>query len=124
MSFLSERLFRGACPAARALSAHGRTRMFSSTAALCKSPTETVKDGLKSVDRAVSDNVVLPGLDAAAKAKDATQNMTKRDVKGKAEQVKGQAKGAANQAAGTAQGTASEMAGKAKGTAEEIKSKM
>lgn len=30
-----------------------------------KNPTETVKDGLKTVDRTVTDNVVLPGLEAA-----------------------------------------------------------
>jgi len=41
------------------------TRAFTTSFAAQKSATEAVKDGAKKVDRTVSDNVVLPGLDAA-----------------------------------------------------------
>ncbi|KAF4508518.1 hypothetical protein G6O67_004883 [Ophiocordyceps sinensis] len=119
MTFLSGKLVRLAGPASRlaATRAAAAPRAFGTSAAVWKSATETVKDGLKAVDRTVSENVVIPGLDAAAKVKEAAQNMTKGEVKGevkgKAQEMKGQAKGAAQEAAG-----------KAKGTAEEVKRKM
>jgi hypothetical protein len=41
------------------------SRPFTTTLIQQKTAKDSVKDGLKSVDRAVSDNIVLPGLDAA-----------------------------------------------------------
>ncbi|KAG5981390.1 hypothetical protein E4U55_002977, partial [Claviceps digitariae] len=64
MSFLTERMVRAALPLGRSMAVRA-PRVFSTSPALRKTPTESVKDGLKSVDRAVTDNVVLPGLDAA-----------------------------------------------------------
>ncbi|PHH62903.1 hypothetical protein CDD81_6621 [Ophiocordyceps australis] len=145
MSFITKKLVGAAIPASRAFSVQA-PRAFGTSAVLSKSATETVKDGLKTVDRTVSDNVVLPGLDAAAKAKEKVESMTakeakgevkgtaqemKGEAKGKAEEVKGQVKGAAQEAAGKAQevkgqakGAAQQAAGKVKGAAEEVKQKM
>lgn len=63
MSFLSEKFLRLAVPASRL--AATAPRAFTTSVAARKSAADSVKDGLKSVDRTVSDNVVLPGLDAA-----------------------------------------------------------
>ncbi|KAM4056587.1 hypothetical protein HRG_003457 [Hirsutella rhossiliensis] len=123
MSFLSEKFVRLAVPASRLAAvrtAAAAPRAFTTSAAVRKSPTETVKDGLKAVDRTVSDNVVIPGLDAAAKAKDVAQNMTKGDAKGKAQEMKGKAQ----EMKGQVKGAAHETAGKAKGAAEEAKRKL
>lgn len=69
MSFLTERSLRSALPVARRALAVRQTalprRAFSTSLRLRKSPADSVKDGLKTVDRAVTDNVVLPGLEAA-----------------------------------------------------------
>lgn len=67
MTFLSGKLVRLAGPASRlaATRAAAAPRAFGTSAAVWKSATETVKDGLKAVDRTVSENVVIPGLDAA-----------------------------------------------------------
>jgi hypothetical protein len=64
MSFLTERTMRVALPMCRTMLVQG-PRAFGTSVAMRKSPTETVKDGLKTVDRTVTDNVVLPGLEAA-----------------------------------------------------------
>lgn len=40
-------------------------RAFTTSFAAQKTATEAVKDGAKKVDRTVSDNIVIPGLDAA-----------------------------------------------------------
>lgn len=64
MSAVSGRFVRLAVPVSRALTVQG-PRTFTTSAVARKSATETVKDGLKSVDRAVSDKIVIPGLDAA-----------------------------------------------------------
>ncbi|OAA45376.1 hypothetical protein NOR_03165 [Metarhizium rileyi] len=126
MSFLSERAVRSAAPMCRAMMVQG-PRAFSTCLALKKSPTETVKDGLKTVDRTVTDNIVLPGLEAAASAGskvkegvDAVSHGSKgkaAQMEGKAEELKGKAKGAAAEAEGKAKG-------KAKGMAENIKKQL
>lgn len=64
MSFLAERAVRSAVPMCRTIMVQA-PRAFSTSVAMRKNPTETVKDGLKTVDRTVTDNVVLPGLEAA-----------------------------------------------------------
>ena len=64
MSFLTERAIRSAAPLCRLAVPHAQ-RAFATSALLRKSPTESVKDGLKTVDRTVTDNVVLPGLETA-----------------------------------------------------------
>ncbi len=50
----------------RALVVPASRRTFITSPVYCKTATETVKDGLKKADRAVSDNIVLPGIDAAS----------------------------------------------------------
>ncbi|UNI17464.1 hypothetical protein JDV02_003805 [Purpureocillium takamizusanense] len=138
MSFLTERVLRLATPAASRVAAVVTTTsrttttittpraaaLFSTTSPASKTPTEAAKEGLKKADRAVSDNILVPGLDAAAKAKDAAQNMTKDQAKGKAEELAGQAKGEAQEIKGQAKGAAHEAAGKARGAAEEVKRKL
>jgi len=72
-------------------------RPFSTTFVQQKTAKDSVKDGLKSVDRAVSDNVVLPGLDAAVDAKEKIQDKTGTG-KAKAEELKAKAKVGAEEA--------------------------
>ncbi|KAK3187515.1 hypothetical protein K4F52_003571 [Lecanicillium sp. MT-2017a] len=117
MSFLIEATTRRVATALpRASIAAHAPRAFSTSIVHQKSATETVKDGLKSVDRAVSDKLV-DGLDVAESAKNkaqaAAEAVKHSSAKGKAEELKGQAKGAA-----------AEAEGKAKGAAEELKKKM
>merc|ERR1712169_155241 len=81
------------------------TRAFTTSFAAQKSATEAVKDGAKKVDRTVSDNVVLPGLDAAESAKEKLKG-SEAKAEGTAEKMKGQAKGAAAEAEGKAKGAA------------------
>ncbi|TLD33598.1 hypothetical protein PspLS_01010 [Pyricularia sp. CBS 133598] len=96
---------------------------FTTGSILNKTPTESVKDGLKKVDRAVSDKLV-DGINVAAnvgqKAKEVTEDMTSSEAAGKASELAGEAQGKASQLAGQAQGKASEMAGQAKGKAAEV----
>ncbi|KAG5998707.1 hypothetical protein E4U54_002132 [Claviceps lovelessii] len=137
MSFLTERVLRAALPLGRGLAVQA-PRAFSTSPALRKTPTETVKDGMKSVDRAVTDNVVLPGLDAAVsagtKVKETAESVTKGNkgkaeelkgqAQGKVEELKGQAQGKAAEVKGAVKGAAAETRGKAKGAAEEMKKKL
>ncbi|KAK1981322.1 hypothetical protein LZ30DRAFT_823154 [Colletotrichum cereale] len=101
-------------------------RSFTTTVPAQKSATETVKDGLKTVDRKVSDKLV-DGIDAGAnvaeKVKQAVPNTT-GEAKGKAQELKGEAKGKANELSGQAKGKANELAGKAQGTADQVKKNM
>ncbi|KAK2030136.1 hypothetical protein LX32DRAFT_638505 [Colletotrichum zoysiae] len=101
-------------------------RSFTTTAPVQKSPTEAVKDGLKTVDRKVSDKLV-DGIDAGAnvaeKVKKVVPNST-AEAKGKAEELKGEASGKTSELSGQAKGKASELAGKAQGTAEQVKKSM
>ncbi|POR36960.1 Uncharacterized protein TPAR_02847 [Tolypocladium paradoxum] len=97
MSAVSGRFLRLAVPVSRTFTVQA-PRAFTTSAVVRKSASETIKDGLKSVDRAVCDKIVIPGLDAAARVKEGAKKMTKGQAAGKAEQLKGQAKGAAEQA--------------------------
>ncbi|PNY24952.1 Uncharacterized protein TCAP_05114 [Tolypocladium capitatum] len=107
MSFVSEKFIRLAVPVSRALTVQA-PRALTTSAVVRKSASETVKDGLKSVDRAISDNVIIPGLDAATKVKEGAEKVAKRQAAGKAERLKGKA----------------ECAEQAKGTAEQAKNKL
>lgn len=68
MSFLTKtsNLARTAAVSATRLPATytAQQRYFSVTPFAQKTATESVTDGLKKVDRAVSDNIVLPAVDA------------------------------------------------------------
>jgi hypothetical protein len=54
--------------ALRSAAARPSPRLFSTAAVYQKSATETVKDGLKAVDRTVSD-VAVKGIDAGSKCR-------------------------------------------------------
>jgi len=141
MSFLTEAATRRIATTlqapSRALANAAPRATFSSTVKLQRTPVEAAKDTLHSVDRAVSDKLVDGiniGSTVASKVKEATENVTAGDIKGKANEMgatasgkashlAGQAKGAAAEMTGKAKGTASEMAGKAEGTAEQWKGK-
>ncbi|KAG8409813.1 hypothetical protein J3458_018894 [Metarhizium acridum] len=122
MSFHTVRAVRSAVPMCRTIMGQA-PRAFSTSVAMRKSPTETVKDGLKTVDRAVTDNVVLPGLEAAATAgskfKHGAETVA-HESKGKAAEMEGKAE----ELKGKAKGAAAEAEGKAKGTAEKIKNQL
>jgi len=96
--------------------ARSSPRLFSTSILQQKSATDTVKDGLKSVDRAVSD-VAVAGIDKGVELKDKAAEAVGVDSK---ESLKG----TASQVTGEAKGKAAEVSGKAKGKAEEIKGKM
>lgn len=126
MSFLIETISRrmAVAPISRvAVASASRTRTFTTSIAARKSATETVKDGLKTVDRAVSDKIV-DGIDAGENA--ATKaKQTAGDVLGQASseasKLEGEAAGKASELKGQAKGAAHEAAGKAQGTAEKVK---
>jgi len=90
-------------------------RCFSTAIAHQKSVTDSAKDGLKKVDRAVSDTIVA-GIDKGVEAKDKAAAAAGVETK--------KAEGEASAMAGQAKGKASEVAGQAKGKAEEMKGKM
>ncbi|KAG6010539.1 hypothetical protein E4U21_005890 [Claviceps maximensis] len=123
MSFLTERVLRTALPLSRGMIVQA-PRAFSTSLALRKTPTESVKDGLKTVDRVVTDSVVLPSLDAAVsagtKVKKGAEAVTKGN-KGKVEELKGQAEGKVEEIKGQAEGKVEELKGKAQGKAKELK---
>ncbi|KAI6780227.1 uncharacterized protein J7T54_003006 [Emericellopsis cladophorae] len=128
MSAIAAVTARRAAALPRAAIAFHAARPFSTTVIQHKSATESVKDGLKSVDRAVSDKIVV-GLDAAAAAKEKAEKVTGKaegaaeELKGDAQQVKSQAKGEANETKGDLAGKAQELKGEAKGKAAELKGK-
>ncbi|CAG9941166.1 unnamed protein product [Clonostachys rosea f. rosea IK726] len=103
-------------------------RTFTTSLANQKTATESVKDGLKKVDRVVSDNIAIPAVDAVAAArdiaKDGVDKISHSNPAAQAEELKGQAKGKANELGGRAKGAAKEAEGKAKGAAEEFKQKL
>ncbi|KAH8773655.1 hypothetical protein F5883DRAFT_548251 [Diaporthe sp. PMI_573] len=130
MSFLTEMTFRRMATISRTAARSSNftstapRAAFSTTVQLQKNPVDATKDGLKKVDRVVSDKLV-DGIDigvaAKDKVKDATSKVSGGDVKGKAAELKGEAKGKAqelkgdaNQAAGQAKGKAAELKGEAK----------
>jgi len=111
-------------------------RAFSTQQPLFKTPLEAGKDALKTVDRAVSD-VAIKGLDAgetatnkiketvgavAGQAEEAS-NMSKGEMKGKAQELAGEAKGKASELSGKTSGKASELGGKAQAKAGELEGK-
>merc|ERR1711964_645511 len=106
-SFLT---WRTVTRATRAPATSFAPRAFPTTFVARKSVTESVKDGVKTVDRKVSDVLV--------------EGMSSSEMKGKANEVAGEAKGKANEVAGEAKGKANELAGEAKGKKEELKGKM
>jgi len=102
-------------------------RAFSTSVAMRKTPTESVKDGLKTVDRTVTDNIVLPGLEAAASAGSKIKqgaDAVSHGTKGTAAEVQGKAEGKAEELKGKAKGAAAEAEGKAKKVAEDVKSQL
>jgi len=101
--------------AVKSSAARSSPRLFSTSITQQKSATETVKDGLKSVDRAVSD-VAVAGIDKGVEIKDQAASAIGVETK--------KAEGTASQVAGEAKGKAAELSGQAKGKAEEIKGKM
>ncbi|KAI1609324.1 hypothetical protein EDD37DRAFT_653711 [Exophiala viscosa] len=100
---------------ARASALRQSPRLFSTTLIQQKSPVDSAKDTLKSVDRAVSDAAVS-GIDKGVEIKD--------KVKAAAGVETSKAEGKASEVAGEAKGKAAELKGQAKGKAEEIKGKM
>ncbi|KAI6715344.1 hypothetical protein JHW43_002086 [Diplocarpon mali] len=121
MSFLTRTTILGASRSARFA-----PRAFSTSLVARKSTTETVKDGVKTVDRKVSDVLVdgiKAGENAAQKAKDVA-GMSSGEAKGAASEVAGEVKGKATELAGEAKGKANEVAGQAKGKANEVSGKM
>ncbi|KAI3390595.1 hypothetical protein diail_9112 [Diaporthe ilicicola] len=92
---------------------------FSTTVQLQKNPVDTAKDGLKKVDRAVSDKIV-DGIDIGIAAKEKVKETTTGDAKGKAAELKGEAKGKAQEVAGEVKGKAAEVKGEAKKKANEL----
>lgn len=121
MSFVARTSFRSTRVATFA------PRAFSTSFAVRKTATETVKDGLKTVDRAVADKIVDGieiGQTAAQKAKQATGISSTEDVKAKASELSGKASGKTSELSGEAKGKANELAGEAKGKKEEIKGKI
>ncbi|RDA85213.1 hypothetical protein CP532_3292 [Ophiocordyceps camponoti-leonardi (nom. inval.)] len=121
MSLATHRFVRLAARRPIALRVCPQRRSFVTTPAVFKSATETVKDGLKSVDRTVSDNVLVPGLDAAAKVKETVKSTTMGDAKQKVNEMTGQAKSKTEQAKGDAAAKAEELKGDAKAKTEHVK---
>ncbi|RDA92756.1 hypothetical protein CP533_1412 [Ophiocordyceps camponoti-saundersi (nom. inval.)] len=121
MSLATHRFVRFVASRPIARRVYPQRRGFVTTPALCKSATETVKDGLKSVDRRVSDNVLIPGLDAAAKVKEAAQSVTMGDAKQKANDMTAQARSKTEQAKGDAAAKAEELKGDARSKMEHVK---
>ncbi|KAM3564629.1 hypothetical protein ARSEF4850_001762 [Beauveria asiatica] len=100
--------------ATRAIPRVGATRAFSSTIVYQKTATQTVKDGIKTVDKAVSGKIV-EGINAAESAGQKVKHASEKAVGNKS------AAGAAEELKGKAKGAAEEAKGKAKGAAEDIK---
>ncbi|EXJ85689.1 hypothetical protein A1O1_06057 [Capronia coronata CBS 617.96] len=119
--------------AARASALQQSPRLFSTAIVHQKSATEAVKDGLKKVDRAVSD-VAVAGIDKTGMLEpkhrftDSANTTIAVELKDKASDVAGiessKAKGKASEVTGEAKGKAAELSGEAKGKAEEVKGKM
>ncbi|KAM0262451.1 hypothetical protein ACHAQJ_001705 [Trichoderma viride] len=102
------------------------SRTFTTSLAAQKTATESVKDGLKTVDRAVSDKLV-DGINIATaashKVKETADDLSSSGVSGQVEGTKAHAKGKAEELKGSATGKAEEIKGKAKGAAEQAKGK-
>jgi len=114
MSFLS-RTTPALRTAVRSSTLRQSPRLFSISIIQQKSATDAVKDGLKKVDRAVSDAAVA-GIDKGIEIKDKAAEVTGKET--------GKAEGKASEVAGEAKGKAAELKGEAVGKKEEIKGKM
>ncbi|KAL2423314.1 hypothetical protein ABEF95_006223 [Exophiala dermatitidis] len=101
--------------AVRATALQQSTRLFSTAIVHQKSATEAVKDGLKKVDRVVSDAAVT-GIDKTIELKDKAAEVAGVET--------GKAQGKASEVAGEAKGKAAELSGEAKGKAAEVKGKL
>jgi len=101
--------------AVRSSAIRSSPRLFSTSIVHQKSPTEVVKDGLKKVDRAVSD-VAVAGIDKGVELKEKASEVTGVESD--------KAQGKAQQVAGEAKGKTAELKGEAKGKAEEVKGKV
>ncbi|TAQ89851.1 hypothetical protein B7494_g1827 [Chlorociboria aeruginascens] len=118
MSFLS-RTIRPARVAhcARMATTGFAPRAFSTSFVAQKSATEAVKDGVKTVDRAVSDKIVdgiEVGQTAAQKAREVA-GMSSSEAKSKASELTGETKGKTSELTGAAKGKKEELKGEAKG---------
>ncbi|KAH8706443.1 hypothetical protein BGZ61DRAFT_477089 [Ilyonectria robusta] len=126
MSFLTENIIRQATLIPRII-ARQSPRAFSTSLVFNRTATEAIKDGAKSVDRAVSDKLV-DGINATeavgSKLKDGVQEVTQGKTSGKAAELRGEAKGKASELAGEAKGAAEQAKGKVKGAVDQAKSKM
>ncbi|KAL7951441.1 hypothetical protein V8C42DRAFT_7868 [Trichoderma barbatum] len=109
------------------------SRTFTTSLAAQRTASETVKDSLKHVDRAVSDKLV-DGINIATAAshkvmetaEDLSRSGVSSQVEGEAAHIRGKAEGMKATATGKVEemkGKAEEMKGKAKGKAEEMKGK-
>ncbi|KAF3763299.1 hypothetical protein M406DRAFT_323083, partial [Cryphonectria parasitica EP155] len=90
---------------------------FSTTVQLRKNPVDVAKDGLKTVDRAVSDKLVdgiNVGTHVKDKVKEAASDLSSGKASGDAAKLRGEAEGKAQELKGEAKGKASELKGKAK----------
>ncbi|KAJ0117377.1 hypothetical protein N8I77_006740 [Diaporthe amygdali] len=129
MSFLTEMTFRRMATISRTAARSSNftstvpRAAFSTTVQLQKNPVDATKDGLKKVDRVVSDKLV-DGIDIGVAAKDkvkeASENITGGDVKGKAAELRGEAAGKAEELKGDVKGKAAEVKGEAKKKANEL----
>lgn len=157
MSFLIENIYRQTPRVSRVVAPRVLTgqapRAFSTSLVRNRTATETVKEGLKSVDRAVSHKIV-DGIEAGVitysivspfgvqlgltcvehlthKIQEGMEGVTAGKMAGKAEEAKGEAKakaseweGKAKGAAEHAKGAAEHVEGKVKGAAEHVKGKV
>ncbi|KAI9147739.1 hypothetical protein HJFPF1_12770 [Paramyrothecium foliicola] len=128
MSFLTESAVRRVAMLPRAV-AFSAPRTFTTSLAAQRTAPEAVKDGLKTVDRAVSDKLV-DGIDvatsAAEKLKQTTDEISSRNnIAGKAQELKGKAAGKASEVEGQVKGTAHEVNSETNlaGKAQELKGK-
>ncbi|KAH6606043.1 hypothetical protein Trco_005196 [Trichoderma cornu-damae] len=102
------------------------SRTFTTSMHVRRTATETVKDGLKHIDRAVSDKLV-DGINIATaashKVKETAEDLASSGVTGQVEGMGAHARSKAERAKASAAGKAEELKGKAKGAAEQAKGK-
>ncbi|KAL7797295.1 hypothetical protein V8C37DRAFT_306467 [Trichoderma ceciliae] len=100
------------------------SRTFATSLAAQRTATESVKDSLKHVDRAVSDKLV-DGINIATavshKVKNAAGDLSSTGVTGQFEGMKANAKGKAEGMKASAAGKTEELKGKTKGATEQAK---
>ncbi|KAH8888502.1 hypothetical protein GQ53DRAFT_767550 [Thozetella sp. PMI_491] len=119
MSFLTEAALRrvATLQVPRTVATSAPRAAFSSSVIFQKSTVESAKEGLKSVDRAVSDKLVDGiniGATVADKMKEAGSDISQGKASGKAAELRGEVKGKASELAGKAKGAAAEAKGEVK----------